>query len=514
MRRGFNAWIGVIVMNSELLEDILSCPSLPSLPAIAVKIVEMTQDPDVSMADLAELIQNDQGLSAKILRTVNSSFYSLRQKCASINKAIVLLGLSPVKSLALGFSLVDGVGTKGDDGFDYISYWRRGLYTAIAAKLFAHTKCVEHEDSAFVGGLLQDVGSMAMFRALKRDYLDVMAKTQGDHTLLARNELATFDLCHPDIGSMLASRWRLPDELSLPVKYHERPTAAPQEWATLTKCIGMGNLVHDVLTNEDSAKALRLAYERGKSWLGLTNSEVDAVVKASSTAAKELSSLFKLQTGEKSDADSILAQAGEQLVKLAQDEVQGRAAGSPKPEPLTIDGAEYDPISGAFTKPAFDRILRDAFDEARTKNEPVGVVMMFLDGLKEVHAAKGEGAFDQAVIACVAFARKHFEQAGGAVVRMSDDLFACVINSVSRQAAQELANTACADMHQLSAHWSPGDLEKPWLRPAIGVAIRDDQSAAAYVKHTQLVAAALAAADAARKAGGNCVKSFVPRIAA
>ncbi len=71
-------------MNHELLEEILSCPSLPSLPAVAVRVIEMTQNPNVKLDELASVIQNDQGLSAKILRTVNSSFYGLRQRCSTI----------------------------------------------------------------------------------------------------------------------------------------------------------------------------------------------------------------------------------------------------------------------------------------------------------------------------------------------------------------------------------------------------------------------------------------------
>jgi len=119
-------------MDHEIIEEILSCSSLPSLPAVALRVVELTSNVDVKLPELATTIQNDQGLASKVLRTVNSSFYGLPNRCASINKALVLLGLGPVKSLALSFSLIGSIGDQ-DDGFDYQNYWRRGLFTAVSA---------------------------------------------------------------------------------------------------------------------------------------------------------------------------------------------------------------------------------------------------------------------------------------------------------------------------------------------------------------------------------------------
>ena len=114
-------------MNQEIIDQILSCPALPTLPAVAVQVLDLTRRPDVSMDDLAVTIQNDQGLSAKVLKTVNSSFYGVRRPCSTINQAIVMLGMAAVKNLALSFSLVSAVNQDGSSEFDFPSYWRRGL---------------------------------------------------------------------------------------------------------------------------------------------------------------------------------------------------------------------------------------------------------------------------------------------------------------------------------------------------------------------------------------------------
>lgn len=156
-----------IYMNEGLLKQVLNCTSLPSLPAVAVRVIELTSDKNVKVQELAKTIGHDQGLSTKILRTVNSSFYGVRTRVATIDKAIVMLGLAPVKVLALGFSLVSSVG-EDESGFDYVSYWRRGLYTAVAAKLIAEAAEAGSADECFLGGLLQDVGMVALHRTLGR----------------------------------------------------------------------------------------------------------------------------------------------------------------------------------------------------------------------------------------------------------------------------------------------------------------------------------------------------------
>ena len=100
-------------MDGQTLEKVLACPRLPSLPAVALRVIELTSDPNVQMRRLAETIQNDQGLATKILRTVNSPFYGLVKKCSPIHQAQLMLGLNGVKTLALGFSHLLGSSRTG-----------------------------------------------------------------------------------------------------------------------------------------------------------------------------------------------------------------------------------------------------------------------------------------------------------------------------------------------------------------------------------------------------------------
>ncbi|MEM7622799.1 MAG: HDOD domain-containing protein, partial [Planctomycetota bacterium] len=276
-----------MITNAPTLEELLACPTLPSLPAVALQVIELTSDDNVSMDELASTIQADQALAAKVLRTVNSSFYGLRERCASIRKALVLLGLSPVKSLTLGFSLVNAVNTDDERGFDYVDYWRRGLFTAVGARVLSDAAGLDTADEAFLAGLLQDIGMIAMLEALGPEYAEIVATTEGDHSKLARAELTAFDMQHPEIGAMLAQRWRLPDQLSIPIRYHEKPSAAPNEGAKLVYAVALGNIACSVLSDEDPTPATRRLYQRAEQWFRLTTDQCNDALQRINEGAAE-----------------------------------------------------------------------------------------------------------------------------------------------------------------------------------------------------------------------------------
>src|SRR5829696_9232908 len=113
-------------MNQQLIDRIRQCPNLPSLPAVAMQVLDLTQKPGVDMAEIARIISRDPALSGKILRTVNSSFYGRSQAIGTISHALVILGLQSVKTLVLGFSLVTNLNKAGQKGggFKHLAYWK------------------------------------------------------------------------------------------------------------------------------------------------------------------------------------------------------------------------------------------------------------------------------------------------------------------------------------------------------------------------------------------------------
>src|SRR6185295_13422681 len=134
-------------MNEQLLNRIRQCPTLPSLPTIAMEVLDLAQREEVDIAEIARIISKDPALSGKILRTVNSSFYGRSQSVSQISQALVILGLQSVKTLILGFSLVGNLSEHSVKGFKHLDYWKRSIFAATAAKtLAAHLKMLQPEE--------------------------------------------------------------------------------------------------------------------------------------------------------------------------------------------------------------------------------------------------------------------------------------------------------------------------------------------------------------------------------
>jgi two-component system, cell cycle response regulator len=500
-------------MDSELLQNILNCSNLPTLPAVAVRVLELTADPDVRMDELASTIQADQALSAKILRTVNSSFFGLRKPCTSIDKALVLLGLGPVKSLVLGFSLVMAVGKDNDAGFDYVSYWRRGLETAVSGKLVADGCGFTCGDESFLSGLFQDIGMVAMFRALGARYGEVVAGVK-DHSDLARAEIDAFETDHAEIGAILAASWKLPSELVVPLKFHDRPTACPTDYSKTARCVALGNLVHAVLIAEEPTEPLRELYKRGEQWLGLKEEAIDELVKEAAKAARELGSLFELDTSSMPNPTDVLARADRQMIKMTREKQFDSYAIRELSGVITGDMGR-DPLTGVMDRDAFGQAVRTAHPVATSGQIDLSIAQFAIDGLKSMLEAHSQEAQDEVVLGTTIMLQRAFEPMGGIVARVNDTDFAVVLPRTGRRGAGNTAQAVCDQFLASVRQWLPNINDADRLvRINAGVAYIDADTRGVFVSPELLVEAASRAVQAARGAGGGVVRVFVPRAKA
>lgn len=491
-------------MNPEVIERVLSCPRLPSLPAVAMRVIELTQKSDVSVNEIAQTITNDQGLSSKVLRTVNSPFYALRKPCSSINQAIVMLGLSAVKTLALGFSLVSSVQEKAQ-GFDYDQYWKRCLITGVAAKCIAvEAKCGLDEE-CFLGGLLQDVGMVALYQALDNEYLAIIAGSGGDHRALAKEEMAALELTHADIGAMLAQRWKLPPELVMPVKFHERPGAAPQEYLAVCQAVGLGNIGADVVTAAEPALPLKRFYAKAQEWFNLSAAQCDAIIKQATQGVKEIARLLQIDAGPPVNADELLGKASAGLAAIA----------------LPFDAsssslADTDEETGLPARTVFNQNIVAGFEQASRGLVPLSVAVVMIDGLDALAARHGPHVHCALMEAVAGGLQRFFDPHNGLVCRFDATRFGVVLGKTDRAAATRLCEQGRSSLFTGGVvAKAPGlkDVTVP-VTISIGLVTLDQQTAARFADADALVKTATAALDAAARAGGHAMRVYAPKALA
>ena len=138
-------------MGPVVREKLERCSSLPSLPAVAVQILDLCQRDD--MKQIATAIGRDPALAAKLIKTANSPMFSFRREVSTISHAVCLLGKNAVRTLVLSFSLVNN--KKKSDCAHLENFWRRSLLAALAARQLAES-IDEPGEQAFLAALLQD----------------------------------------------------------------------------------------------------------------------------------------------------------------------------------------------------------------------------------------------------------------------------------------------------------------------------------------------------------------------
>lgn len=200
-------------MPTDLIERVRAAQSLPTLPASAMEVLRLTQAGDTSADDLADVIERDPSLAARLLQMVNSPVYGLRYKVVSIRQAVSLLGQRAVRVTALSVSLALQINTRRSDGFDYQSFWRSSLTSAVASRLLAKAARSGAADEVFVAGLLSQIGRLAAHCVDASLYRRVI-ETKDAHGLRLRDaEKAVLGVSGASLGQALLERWGLPDSI-------------------------------------------------------------------------------------------------------------------------------------------------------------------------------------------------------------------------------------------------------------------------------------------------------------
>src|SRR5438093_1337301 len=152
---------------------------LPPLPAVVTRIMETVNNPDTSAEDLNKLISMDQGLSSKVLRIVNSSYYGFPKRISTITHAVVILGFNTVRNLVLGVSAFGLLGQKSMPyGLNRAKFWEHSVATAAAGSVLAKrrlSKVRSAAEEAFIGGLLHDIGALFLDSYFPVQYAVAMA---------------------------------------------------------------------------------------------------------------------------------------------------------------------------------------------------------------------------------------------------------------------------------------------------------------------------------------------------
>ncbi len=237
-------------MNESQLKGIIErTGDLPTLPVIYHKVKELVDNPQTSASDLGRVIAQDQVLTTKLLRLVNSSFYGFPQRITTVNRAIAIIGFRALKAMVLATSILRVFSLEEDDGFQGEKFWQHSIGCAVGAKIIGKYVKYEEPDELFVAGLIHDIGKVVEYVAFGAELKEILKITEKEGIFIREAENRVLGADHAQIGSLFIRKWKLPPELVDPVTYHHNPQEAkefPKEAAIihfsdiLIKALGLG----------------------------------------------------------------------------------------------------------------------------------------------------------------------------------------------------------------------------------------------------------------------------------
>ncbi len=196
---------------------------LPTLPAIASRVLQATTSDESSAREVVQLIECDQSLSAKILRLVHQASRGAPRDVTTVDKAVVLLGFNAVRHAVLSLSVFEtfGAGDDRESRFDRREFWKHALAVGCLSRLLAE-RWPGHEDPevAFVCGLLHDLGKVALDACLPKSYDRVVSLASSRRACILDVEREVLGVDHTVAGKRLAQRWKLPRSLVECIWFH------------------------------------------------------------------------------------------------------------------------------------------------------------------------------------------------------------------------------------------------------------------------------------------------------
>ncbi len=218
---------------------------MPPLPVTVAKVLEICNNPRTSPVDLNQVISLDPVLMGKVMRLINSAYYSLPNQITSLVRAIIMLGINTVKNLALSTAVLSTLGKASDfQALNMEGFWRHSIAVGVTAKLIASKRNVDPKarEEYFIAGLLHDIGKIPLNNRMAQEYVQAVALTDRDHIPLYQSEERLLLVHHSEVGRLIVNNWRLGADLSDAVYYHHHLDEYTGSHRPLVLSVAVANL--------------------------------------------------------------------------------------------------------------------------------------------------------------------------------------------------------------------------------------------------------------------------------
>ena len=391
---------------------------LPSLPSVAIEIVRLSKSEEVGLDEFANAVAIDPSITTKMLRLSNSARYQRNQEVTDLTRACFVLGMRTFKIMALGFSVAK-IADKEKSDFDLTDYWAHSIASAVAAREFARLVNSEHENEAFICGLLSRIGQLAMMQVIPDRYQEVIDLSVGCLPT-AEEELNHLNISNHDLAKTLLTKWELPKLLVDSVSGWQEPEIAGES-EEVCKILRIADHVARLTTDSQKGEVLQQVHEYAGIDFGLSPEDVDLYIVNLNEEVISLARVLDVKIEDQTEYQQLIDSAREQMVNISlqatldlettsidlEKERQKSSRLADESQELLVR-SQLDALTGVANRGVFDEKLRQSI-QARLNQKidtSFGVIMIDVDHFKSFNDTHGHLVGDKVLVEVAAAVKK------------------------------------------------------------------------------------------------------------
>ncbi|MFN2410529.1 MAG: diguanylate cyclase [Halomonas sp.] len=455
-----------------LQRDLAECTRLPSLPTVAIRILEVAGYPDATLNDYAHAIEQDPALTLRLISLANSAFYARHHTEAhTCREAMSRLGLDATLAVVLSFSLWRD--RQSEDQIQRV--WGRSIVSALAARSLAEQLCPEQANFVFTAALLQDIGMLALLAAYPQDAQDLYTNTSFSHAQLSRNERKRFGCDHTSIGSWLAAKWGVPVSLAQAISTSHDEIGTQQETPLL--CLRLSGPIADTWLSANPSQSLATLLRQLGPVVTTPAISLSDLLNNVQSQLPLLTHLFELTVPSSHDTEGLIIQAQQLLFQQtlslnARLNAQQQELDDLQQRQTELEErSRRDPLTGLANRAWLEEQLHKWFEYCQAYDRTMSVVFIDLDHFKKLNDRFGHQTGDRVL--------ERFGRVLGSLVREGDlagryggEEFLIILPDESAKGAQRFAKRISKRLAETPMETFDG---KPlFISVSIGIACLSD----------------------------------------